>query len=74
MPIKSVKMKNSKNKTMRFILMSKGSLDPKNRFLGQKVCSVAPEVENVFFFLGSYQITEIFSAKRYSLRNHFTKN
>ena len=32
MPIKSVKMK---------ILMSQGSLDPKIRFIGQKVCSVA---------------------------------
>ena len=41
MPIKSVKMKISKNKKMRFFLMSQGSLDPKIRFLGQKVCSVA---------------------------------
>ena len=41
MPIKSVKMKISKNKKMRFYLMSQGSLDPKIRFLGQKVCSVA---------------------------------
>ena len=31
MPIKSVKMK---------YLMSQGSLDPKIRFLGQKMCSV----------------------------------
>ena len=41
MPIKSVKMKISKNKKMRFFLMSQGSLDPKIRFLSQKVCSVA---------------------------------
>ena len=41
MPIKSVKMKISKNKKMPFCLMSQGSLDPKIRFLGQKVCSVA---------------------------------
>ena len=40
MPIKSVKMKISKNKKMRFFLMSQGSLDPKIRFLGQKMCSV----------------------------------
>ena len=32
-----------KNKKMRFFLMSQGSLDPKIRFLGQKVCSVARE-------------------------------
>ena len=38
MPIKSVK---TKNKRMRFFLMSQGSFNPKNRFLGQKVCSVA---------------------------------
>ena len=41
MPIKSVKMKISKNKKMRFFLMSQGPLDPKIRFLGQKVFSVA---------------------------------
>ena len=41
MPIKSVKMKISKNKKMRFFLMSQGSLDPKITFLCQKVCSVA---------------------------------
>ena len=41
MPIKSVKMKISKNKKMRFFLMSQGSLNPKIRFLGQKMCSVA---------------------------------
>ena len=41
MPIKSVKIKISKNKKMRFFLMSQGSLDPKTRFLGQNVCSVA---------------------------------
>ena len=34
-------MKISKNKKMRFFLMSQGSLSPKIRFLGQKVCSVA---------------------------------
>ena len=34
-------MKISKNKKMRFFLMSQGSLDPKIRFLCQKVCSVA---------------------------------
>ena len=43
MPIKSVKMKISKNKKMRFFLMSQGSLNPKIRFLGQKVCPVARE-------------------------------
>ena len=37
MPIKSVKMKISKRKN----IMSQGSLDPKNRFLCQKVCYVA---------------------------------
>ena len=31
----------SKNKKMRFFLMSQGSLDPKIRFIGQKLCSVA---------------------------------
>ena len=36
-------MKISKNKKMRFFLMSQGSLDPKIRFLGQNVCSVARE-------------------------------
>ena len=41
MPIKSVKIKISKNKKMRFFLMSQGSLNPKIRFLGQKVCPVA---------------------------------
>ena len=41
MPIKSVKMKISKNKKMHFFLMSQGSFNPKIRFLGQKVCSVA---------------------------------
>ena len=41
MPIKSVKIKISKNKKMRFFLMFQGSLDPKIRFIGQKVCSVA---------------------------------
>ena len=34
-------MKISKNKKMRFFLMSQGSFDPKIRFIGQKVCSVA---------------------------------
>ena len=34
-------MKISKNKKSVFFLMSQGSLDPKIRFLGQKVCSVA---------------------------------
>ena len=43
MPIKSVKMKISKNKKMRFFLMSQGSLNPKIRFLGQKMCSAARE-------------------------------
>ena len=33
--------KISKNKKMRFFLMSQGSFSPKIRFLGQKVCSVA---------------------------------
>ena len=41
MPIKSVKMKISKNKKMLLFLMSQGSLNPKIRFLGQKVCPVA---------------------------------
>ena len=41
MPIKSVKMEKSKNKKKSFFLMSQGSLDPKIRFIGQKVCSVA---------------------------------
>ena len=41
MPIKSVKIKISKNKKMRFFLMFQGSLDQKIRFLGQKVSSVA---------------------------------
>ena len=40
MPIKSVKMKISKNKKMRFFLMSEGSLNPKIKFLGEKVCPV----------------------------------
>ena len=43
MSIKSEKMKISKNKKMCFFLMSQGSLNPKVRFLGQKVCSVARE-------------------------------
>ena len=34
-------MKISKNKKMRFFLMSQGSLNPKIRFLGQKVLPVA---------------------------------
>ena len=34
-------MKIPKNKKMRFFLMSQGSFQPKIRFLGQKVCSVA---------------------------------
>ena len=34
-------MKISKNKKMRFFLMSQGSFSPKIRFLGQKVCFVA---------------------------------
>ena len=34
-------MKISKNKKMRFFLMSQGSFNPKNRFLCQKVCSFA---------------------------------
>ena len=41
MTIKSVKMKISNNKQMRFFLMSQGSFYPKIRFLGQKVCPVA---------------------------------
>ena len=41
MPIKSVKMKISKNKKMRFFLMSQGSLNSKIRFLGQKMWPVA---------------------------------
>ena len=34
-------MKISKNKKNCFFLMSQGPLDPKIRFIGQKVCSVA---------------------------------
>ena len=34
-------MKISKNKKMCFFLMSQGSLNPKIRFLGQKMCSAA---------------------------------
>ena len=41
MAIKSVKMKISKNKKMRFFLVSQGSFHPKIRFLDQKVYSVA---------------------------------
>ena len=42
MPIKSVKMKILKNKKKcLFFLMSQGSLNPKIRFLDQKVCPVA---------------------------------
>ena len=41
MPIKSEKMKISKNKKMRFFLMSQGSFNPKIRFLVEKVCPVA---------------------------------
>ena len=40
MPIKSVKIDISKNKKMRFFLMSQGSLNQKIRLLGQKVCPV----------------------------------
>ena len=40
MPIKSVNMKISKNKNMRFFLISQGSLNPKIRFLAQKLLSV----------------------------------
>ena len=40
MPVKSVKIYISKNKK-NVCLMSQGSLDPKTRFLGQKVCSLA---------------------------------
>ena len=41
MPIKSVKMKISKNLRKCYFLMSQGSLNPKIRFLGQNVCTVA---------------------------------
>ena len=43
MPIKDAKMFFffSKNKNMRYFLISQGSLNPKIRFLGQKVCRVA---------------------------------
>ena len=40
MPIKSVKMKISKNKKMCFFLMSQGSFNPQIWILGQKVCFV----------------------------------
>ena len=43
MPIKSVKIEISKNKKIGFILMSRGSLNLKISFLGQKVCPVARE-------------------------------
>ena len=41
MTLKMSFFKISKNKKMRFFLMSQGSFSPKIRFLGQKVCSVA---------------------------------
>ena len=41
MPIKIGKMKISKNKKMRFFLMSQGSFNQKIRFLSQKVYPVA---------------------------------
>ena len=41
MPIKSLNMKISKNKKMRFFLMSQGSFDQIIRFLGLKMSSVA---------------------------------
>ena len=42
MPIKSVKMKISKKRKKHiFFLISQGSLNPKIRFLGQKLCPVA---------------------------------
>jgi len=41
MTIKSLKMKITKNKKMRFFLMSQGSFDQKICFLGLKMCSVA---------------------------------
>ena len=42
MTIKSVKMKNSeKNKKMCSFLMSQGSLNPRIRFLGQKLWAIA---------------------------------
>ena len=41
MPIKSVKMKIFKNKKMCFFLMSQGLINPKIRFLGQKMLPVA---------------------------------
>ena len=33
-------MKISKNEKMRFFPMSQGSLNPKSKFLGQRMCSV----------------------------------
>ena len=41
MPVKSVKIKISKNKKMRFFLMSQETFDPKIGFIGHKVCTVA---------------------------------
>ena len=41
MPIKSVKMKISKNKKLRFFLISQELINPKISFLGQKVWPVA---------------------------------
>ena len=43
MPIKSGKMRISKNKKLRFFLMSQASLNPNIRFLDQKVCPVATD-------------------------------
>jgi len=41
MTLKMSFFKISKNKKMRFFLMSQGPFSPKIRFLGQKMCSVA---------------------------------
>ena len=41
MPIKGIKMKFSKNKKKHVFYVSQGSLNPKIRFLGQKVFPVA---------------------------------
>ena len=43
MPIKNIKIEILKNIRMCFFLISQGSFNPKIRFLGQNVCSVARE-------------------------------
>ena len=76
-------MKISKNKKNRFFLMFQGSLDPKIRFLGQKVCSVArvhtkvnteflqpiiKDRSNNYFLVRAQKLTRAADAK---LKSHF---